>query len=105
MAPPTPATPVVTTHQVDGHDDGTRPLSAVATEVEEHEPAAEAPGTVDHAAGPAVAPPAVPRAAVLVTGAVVGLAGALLTYLSLRGCEAVAAPSPAAAAPGCCCWS
>jgi hypothetical protein len=34
-------------------------------------------------------PPLVGAAAALVTGALVGLTGALLTYLSLRGCEAV----------------
>ena len=100
MAPPTPATPVVTTHQVDGHDNGTRPLGAVATEVEDHEPAAEAPGR-------SITLPALPslprlstRTAVLVTGAVVGLVGALLTFLSLRGCDAVAGTESCGGGPG-----
>jgi hypothetical protein len=100
MASPTPATPVVTTQQVDGHDNGTRPLGAVATEVEEHEPAAEAPGR-------SIALPALPslprlstRAAVLVTGAVVGVAGALLTFLSLLGCDAVAGTESCGGGPG-----
>ncbi|QWZ07476.1 hypothetical protein KRR39_18835 [Nocardioides panacis] len=51
-------------------------------------PAPEAPGHRTARRRPRLPPPAGGVAA-LVTGALVGLAGALLTYLSLRGCEAV----------------
>ncbi len=100
MAPPTPATPVVTTHQVDGHDNGTRPLGAVATEVEDHEPATEAPGRSFTLPALPTLPRLSTRTAVLVTGAIVGVAGALLTFLSLRGCDAVAGTESCGGGPG-----
>ena len=84
MAPPTPATPVVTPPQVDGHDDGTRPRARSPPRSRTTSPPRRRRDGRS-SLRPAVAPPASARAAALVTGAVVGVAGALLT---LRSCGA-----------------
>ncbi len=100
MAPPTPVTPVVTTHQVDGHDNGTRPLGAVATEVEDQEHTTEEPGRSFTLPARPSLPRLSTRTAVWVTGAVVGVVGALLTFLALRGCDVVAGTESCGGGPG-----